>query len=330
MAEKDLIQETTIKRTEIKPTEPQATLLSNIIAIVGLIVLIVVIIWGLVHLAGLSQSFFSSLFGRPAATLGLTAPASATSRVPFNVSWSYKPTVSGSYAFLYQCASGFQFETSDGNGVSNQIPCGASFTIPATANSIMLTPVLSSKNSMTVPISVVFIPSSTSSSRVQGSTSILVSPALSSITPAPTTPTKTSAKPRASVPADLSVRIVSLSVDPYGNGTAVFDIQNVGAGSSGTYSFTAQLPTNSNSYGGQPYGGQTQSYTYASPAQSSLHPGDHIINTLRFTQAQSGGIFSVTVDPSGSVHESNKINNYAYQSLSTQSNYNQPQPYYTY
>lgn len=343
MAEQEKIEQTTVTKIHTGPEEPKATILSSIIAIVGLIVLIVVIIWGLVHLASLSKSFFSSLFPRPVASITLSAPASATSRTPFTVSWNYKPASSGAYAFLYQCATGFQFETPSENGVSNQIPCGASFMLPSTTASLSLTPVLSGKSVITVPISVVFIPTATSSPRVQGNASIVINPAQTpaASAPAATVTNSTPAKPRASGPAlagqaDLLVRIISVSADGYGNSTAVFDIENVGRGSSGTYYFSAELPTNA--YGlpgqGQTYGSQMQSYTYNSPAQVSLAPGDHIVSTLRFTQAQTGGlpgqgVFSVTVDPSRSVNESNTTNNYAYQTLTGgyNYNYNQPQPY---
>ena len=80
---------------------------------------------------------------------------------------------------------------------------------------------------------------------------------------------------------------------------ATFDIANSGGTSSGRYYFTAQLPT-------------VQGYTYNSPPQASLAPGAHIVSTLRFTQADSG-YFSVSVDPSNMVRESNESNNYASQ-----------------
>ena len=118
-------------------------------------------------------------------------------------------------------------------------------------------------------------------------------------TPAPTpTPTPAPAPtPAPKTPADLSVSITSVMTDGYGNGTAVFDITNVGGTSSGTYYFTANLPTQSG-------------YTYTSPAQSSLAPGSHIISTLRFSQAVSG-VFTVSI----TTPDANQSNNYASRSL---------------
>jgi len=324
MAEQEQIERTTVTTITTAHEEPKPTLLSSILAIVGLVILVIVIIWGLVHLASLSSSFFSSLFARPAASITLTAPSSVTSRTDFTVSWNYTPTTAGSYAFLYQCESGFQLQTVNQNGVSDQIPCGTSFVLPSNAASLTLTPILSLKSAVDVPMSVVFIPDASTSSSVQGTASVLVNPAsIATVTPAPST-TPAPAKPRATGPADLSVRIISVNADQYGNGTAVFDIENIGSGTSHSYYFEAQLPTNAY---GQTYGSQMQSYTYNSPAQISLASGDHVTSTLHFTQAQQGGIFSVTVDPSDAVNDSNRTNNYAYQTLTMPYNYNYNQQY---
>ena len=51
-----------------------------------------------------------------------------------------------------------------------------------------------------------------------------------------------------------------------------------------------------------------------SPAQATLSSGSRIVNTLRFTQTNpGGGMFSVTVDPSNTVRDSNRSNNNASQ-----------------
>ena len=110
------------------------------------------------------------------------------------------------------------------------------------------------------------------------------------------TPTPTP-MPRPATPPDLSVYIISVTPDASGIATVTFSIANNGGTSSGTYYFTANLPTQSG-------------YTYTSPAQSSLAPGSHIISTLRFSQAASG-VFSVSI----TTPDSNQSNNYASQSL---------------
>lgn len=114
-------------------------------------------------------------------------------------------------------------------------------------------------------------------------------------------------------PADLSVRITSVTTDEYGNGIATFDIANVGGKSSGTYYFTANLPTASG-------------YTYSSPAQISLSPGSHIVSTLRFSNTTSG-VFTVSI----TTPDINQSNNYASEPLNTpyynSYNYNNNYPY---
>ena len=297
--------------------EPRASLFSNILAIAGFIILIVIVVWGLVHLASISRDWFSSLFGTSStSTIEVTTPATATSATPFTVSWKYSPPVKGTYAFLYSCKSGFQFQTPGPSGTANGIPCGAAFTVLGTDNKLSVTPLLNATSSQAVSLSIIFMPSA-SGTQAQGNSTVTVNPLASAVpqaTPAPTpTPTPVPISNPAPTPApqplpapsprphkqitsaDLSVRIISAYTDPSGTASVTFDIANVGGSPSGTYSFTAQLPT-------------TQPYTYASPIQPPLIPGSHVVNTLRFTQAQSG-VVSISINAS----DANKSNNYSSQ-----------------
>lgn len=119
---------------------------------------------------------------------------------------------------------------------------------------------------------------------------------------------------RTAAPADLSVRILAVGViDPvtgaFINRAPVspsevvavqFDIVNEGGASTGAWYFDAQLPTAS--------GG----YPYSSPVQEPLGPGDHIVNTLRFSSVVSGGgMFNIIVDSQGMVDEFSETNNTA-------------------
>lgn len=174
--------------------------LSNALAVVGLILVLIIVIWGLIHLATLLSPWFASLFAsKPTPTVQIQAPTST----------------------------------------------------------------------------VVVQPSSTPPQVVK----------------------KQISAPAPQGPADLSVKLISASIDPSGWGTVVFDIANEGTGNSGAYSFEVFIPT-------------TSTYTYYSPAQVSLAPGSHIVNTLRFTQAISGGV-SIIVDPATLVQDANRANNYA-------------------
>lgn len=304
------------------PEDTKSSLLSNILAIAGFIIVIVVIIWGLVHLANISRSWFGSLFGTSTeSTIKVSAPESANSGKAFEVEWEYEPEVTGSYVFLYQCVNGFQFRAANPAGVLSEIPCGAAYTIPADGNKISVTPILVGAASTTMPISVIFLPSvSDSGAQAEGSASIVILGGETRVVTTPTprpTPAPTPA-PRPAAPADLAVRILATGVidtysgvfvnrapvSPSETAAVQFEIVNVGGTASGMYYFTASLPT-------------TQVYAYSSPVQVSLTPGSRMVNTLRFTQMQpGGGMFTVSVDPSNLVRESNESNNYVSQFIS--------------
>lgn len=326
------MEETRTTQTETHATavhthgEPRASLVSNTLAIVGFIIVIVIVLWGLFHIATLGEPWFSSLFDTGSNPIKVTAPANVTSGTAFAVSWKYSTLDKGSYAFLYQCRDTAHFETPGAGGALNSVPCGAAFTVATNNNTLMVTPQLSGTTSTSVPLTIVFIPSATSSKQVQGSASVIVNPRISgslvmssiatSTTPAPTKPIVTPQIHPAG-PSDLSVQIISVVPDGAGGAIATFDIGNVGQSSTGVYDFTAQLPT-------------ADGYLYRSPLQSSLAPGEHIVNTLRFSQAESG-VFSVVVDLASTKYESSTDNNYASRTISmpyTPPTY--PQPYYPY
>ena len=292
------------QRTPAEHSAPKkSTLLSDILSIIGFAIVFIIIIWGLLHFASLLSPWFSSFFTKPAPALQVSAPAQATSTYPVTISWTYAPSTAGSYAFLYQCKSGLQFATPENNATSTYVavPCGVAYTVAAQNNSISVAPILSATSSSVADtVSIVFIPKS--GSQVQGDATMTISPqggSASGGNPAKPTTKPTSTKPAVSTqysgPADLSVRIISENVDQSGVATVSFDIANIGGSSSGSYYFTANLPT-------------AQYYPYTSPTQASLAPGSHIVDTLHFSDvAQGGGVFSVSVIG----NDANNGNNYA-------------------
>lgn len=314
--------------SEPEPTAVQErTLFADIAAIVGFIILIVIVIWGLVHLVSLGGNWISSLSGGAPAPITVTAPNSAESGTPFTISWKYTPSVNGSYAFLYPCHDGLTFMTAASQSAVNatySIPCGAAYTMPVTNNSLSVTPTLSASSSVVTSLSIVFLPNATGTAvtlgQAQGATTITITPAQAT---APTVTAKSTTAKRRVVnagPADLSVSGLTGSVDSSGNAAASFTIANVGGSSTGTYYFTASLPT--------------QSGAYTSPIQYSLAPGDRIVNTLNFGPVQGGGVITVTVIPGGA--DANATNNSASFTLSGSyygGNYNYnntyPTPAYT-
>ena len=159
------------------PNQQTPGLLANILAVAGFIILIVIIVWGAYHLLRLTGSGVSSLFSRFSSndTIAITIP---TTPVPsgksFPLTWKYAPKENGSYALLYQCKSGFRLDATAPTGAVSTIPCGNAFTIGSTT-SIVLTPMLSGSPSLDVPISVIYMPTATSSAaRPQGSATLRV------------------------------------------------------------------------------------------------------------------------------------------------------------
>ncbi len=94
---------------------------------------------------------------------------------------------------------------------------------------------------------------------------------------------------------------VASSTAPDGTRPAVkFFIKNIGTNVSGSWRFSALLPTRT-------------TYTYESPLQQSLNPGDSTAYTLGFDRARTGAdqTISVTANFDGALRESVTTNNTA-------------------
>ncbi|MBI5457069.1 hypothetical protein HY969_05010 [Candidatus Kaiserbacteria bacterium] len=310
---------------------PKSGLVSNILAVAGFIILIAIVVWGAFHFLNIASSGFSSLFNRNSGnTITVTlSNRTVNSGQPLDVSWKYTPANGGSYAVLYQCKDNFQFRGINAAGVVTGIPCGSPYTVgDSSAKSVRLVPVLGGATATDIPFSIVYSSQAATSTgtttgqatRAQGNATVTVSPQAGGVSIAtstlPATGTGSSQTGTVNtVPGkpDLMVRILAVGVIDGYSGMFVqrapqgpndimavkFDIANVGTGASGTWYFSAQLPT-------------SPTAPYVSSAQRSLGRGDHIENTLRFNQvAPGGGNFTVTVDPSNAVGELSESNNYA-------------------
>jgi len=299
-------------------------LLSNAIAIIAFIVVIAIVIWGLLHLANISTSWFSSFLPHTKPTVTVSAPTTATSGTPFTISWKYPGSETGMYAFVYPCESGVALNDADGA----HILCGTAHPIlHASSSTMTVTPVVS--HATTLPLSIVFIPAASSSARIVGTASVALAPApASESAPAQTGSAasqttaadnsryagtnESQAQPAYRAPADLSVRIVSVLTGPLNS--VQFDIANVGGSTSGPYTFTVYLPT-------------ADGYVYSSPVQAPLSAGNHIMNTLQFTGSVGGSVM-IVIHPRGS---DNSANNTASQMIgSAYPSYQYDYPSYDY
>lgn len=288
-------------------TEEQKSrgLLGDILAIIALIILALILIWGAVHLFSLVRGWVSSSSGgqKQESELAITAPKEVRSGETFSVSWKNNSGKKGEYAFVYQCKAGLAFKTAYATGTSQRIPCGVAYRLPpAEGTTLRLTPSLTSAASTTVPFSILLATgTSTPTVLAQAGSAITVLPGSVSYETVPhpesaQTDGYDAAPTAQSGPPDLAVSIVGVGyIDPMTDQFIVgaptsptalsavqFDIANVGGGSSGVWSFSAVLPTETN-------------YPYRSPEQAPLGSGEHILNTLRFSgMALNGGEFSVT------------------------------------
>ncbi len=94
---------------------------------------------------------------------------------------------------------------------------------------------------------------------------------------------------------------VASSTVPKGSRPAVqFTIKNVGTNATGSWNFTAKIPTSTN-------------FLFIAPAQQNLNPNESIAYTLGFDQATTGANkeIVISIDPSGLVSESSTENNTA-------------------
>lgn len=312
---------------QLPSKEQRASLVSNTLGIVGFIILIAVLIWGLFNLISLAKPWFKSVFPARGVAIAVSAPTgNVPSGQPVSISWTHAPKNGGTYAFLYQCQNDFQFRI---NG--NNLPCGAAYNIPGGTKSVSLTPFLLSPTSTgaKVPFTILYSPKTSAGSATgtkasgagsaQGSGTITVVQSAAAPTPS-TGAAKPAQKPSAAAKnsghADLSVRIISVGVihpitgnieprrpvSPSELVAVTFDIANIGGTRTGSWQFVAQLPT-------------IPAHTYVSPIQAPLGPGDRIQNMLRFTPNSMGGVFSVTIDSAQQVTESNETNNTATQGI---------------
>jgi hypothetical protein len=279
---------------------------SNALAIAGFVILIIIVIWGLFHIASLSSGWFGRYFTSPrTSAITVQAPESAVSGRAARVTWTHADAGTGRYAFLYECSSTLEFgipivKQGETQPTLARVPCGTAFTLGNATSSLLVVPLLASSTPVTARMNIVYVPES--GAQASGSTTMLINPTGDAPAPEPEQPTpeETPVKPTprpSGGPADLTVSIVSVVTDGSGTSAVTFAIANTGGAMSGSYVFTANLPT-------------AQPYTFRSEPQAPLAPGSSIANTLRFTQTVPG-IFTVVVDPGNAVAESSETNNAA-------------------
>ncbi|MBI3573909.1 hypothetical protein HY090_02565 [Candidatus Kaiserbacteria bacterium] len=305
-------------------------------------------------LSSLASAFVSltSVFVPAGETVTLSAPAAVSSGTPFTLSWTHeKKSVEGSYTFRYDCAEGVYFNSPSVSGSQTTIYCNVPFNFLNSGNSMVLTPVSTNSVPASVTIYVDFTPNGVSKATVTGKTALIIDPATAQTpttnTPTPTQPTYhpvpvtpgpstsqtypvSGSSAQVSNPngrVDLTARVLEVGVVDKNTGAFTasstpsrgvtsssglyriavkFAIENIGTKTSPQFDFAAVLPT-------------LPSYVFNSPMQQELAPGDRIEFTLGFDSVDQSGTstFTVNVDPSGRINESNKDNNIIHYTITT-------------
>ena len=312
------------------------------IAVVGLVAVLLIGAWGIIQIAFYIPTFFNSstvdqanlgtiIPGSNQATgpesVLLTAPNIITSAQPFLLSWSHQ-NASGNYAYQlsYSCAAGVSLQALVPTGAYKAVACNTPFNFVGATSStpIILTVSGLKQNETTLTISAQRLSDGAISASASSTTTVLPATNAAARTVVPTnskpavahTPVRVAANhTNLSGLADFETSILSVTPTSANTNTALgpvhytarFVVENIGTNvTPANWAFSASIPL-------------TPAYTYNSPVQRALYPGDKIVYTLGFDLpqdtrqyfAQHTGTFSVTADPQNIANESNEANNTA-------------------
>lgn len=295
------------------------------VAVVGLLAVLILGAWGIIVLAtSIPAAFdrtgegFSSIFNfGPRESLEVSAPASATSGQALPISWEHTGG-DGEYRYTisYACANAVAMRAPLPSGGTQNVECDKPFNYTGASSNISLTPMLDGTRPMPVTISVASTKLADNTAGPRESTTVTINPAAprpaqTGYEPATTTtkkPTSTyvpAAKPATQLygKGDLRVSINEIVPGASDRVTVMFTVENAGTNviNSG-WSFEAEFPWDDDTY------------TYSSPAQQKLMPGDKIVFFLGFDENKGESNyerFTVIVDSKNRVQESNEGNNAA-------------------
>lgn len=292
----------------------------RVIAVVGLIAVLVLGAWGIIQLAFFIPSFLSNLAGgtvnrtETKESLSVAVPVAVNAEQVFPLTWTHK-NFSGQYGYTisYACAEGLSVKAPLPNGTWQSVSCNTPFNYINATTTSPITASVAGDKAITAGFTVTATKLSSGAVTSSASANASVAPAKKAATTPAKTTTKSSSTKTSYVPSgrttnlygspDLQVRMLSNPGVVYGGQkvSLQFAIENVGTNiASANWIFTANLP----------YQG---GYTYQSPTQQALYPGDKIVYTLGYT-AQGG----------------NQVCTTQYPNLPAgQAGYNCPQPYTT-
>ncbi len=259
----------------------------RVVAVIGLIAVLLLGAWGIIQLAFFIPDFLSGVASgvhpvtAPAKeSLAVNLPLAVTSGSATSLSWTHKGSTTDTYGYSisYSCADGVSLKAPLPNNTTQTVPCNTPFNYTNATTNVGLTFINTSTKSAPITVTVAAAKLSTGSVTVTGSANTSVAPATkAAVKPAKTTASTNYVAARRTTALygapDLQVRILS-NPGTVASGTQVpfqFEISNVGTNvAPANWIFTAALP-------------YTPVYTYQSPVQQALYPGDKIVYTLSYT-----------------------------------------------
>jgi len=265
------------------------------IAVIGLVAILLLGAWGIIQIAFALPGFLHTLFSSNAApkvesveSLGVTLPQTLTSGQPFAVSWAHT-NKEGEYGYQlsYSCATGLSLHAPTPSGGYQNVPCNTSFNFTGATETMQLTPTLSNKAEVQTTITIFATKLAEGVVTAVGSSTTTVvpatvipaatviqkpTPAATKVAPAPKpTTTYVAANRTTNLYGSPDLAVSILGTQQMSNRyTMQFIVTNVGTNvSAAGWILTAHLPLN-------------PTYTYTSPVQPGMYPGDKVIYTLTF------------------------------------------------
>lgn len=232
------------------------------------------------------------------------------------------------FAVFYECDSAINLLAVESNGLKN-IDCNKSYYLLNNSKSLKIRAITSDENvvrlaltgtlennetlkSETVGVARVTVKNSGSGTLVTNTPVIPATTSPQTVTPPPVSNYNPPTYPTYYGKPDLAVRVLQVGILNRNNNSIIsqtqfstndtvgikFEVRNDGDANSGSWNFTATLPSISTP-------------NYSAPTQISLRPGESIQFTLGFSGIvnQSSNLLTVRIDPSNIVSESNENNN---------------------
>ena len=152
--------------TEQKKLSPNAI---KALAVIGVVVIILLGLWGVIQAVRLMPNVLSSLASAAASISSIFVPAehidisvadhTVNSGTPFTLSFTRTGGAKkGSYSFLYDCRDGVSFQAPDASGSYKDTFCNTPFNFSGAQSEVRLVPLSTKNRFIDVPVRVRFTP----------------------------------------------------------------------------------------------------------------------------------------------------------------------------